>query len=82
MMENSQNMIASGNRLIRAKICKVCEKEGENKAIRDHIEAHHLEGISLPCNACEKTFRSRISLRLHKCKNNIDMMYCSGVGIL
>ena len=82
MMENSQNMIASGNRLIRAKICKVCEKEGENKAIRDHIEAHHLEGISLPCNACEKTFRSRTSLRLHKYKTNIDMMYCSGVGIL
>ena len=82
MMENSQNMIASGNRLIRAKICKVCEKEGENKAIRDHIEAHHLEGISLPCNACEKTFRSRTSLRLHECKNNIYMMYCSGVGIL
>ena len=82
MMENSQNIIAETKQQRRAKICKVCGKEGAASAIRDHIEAHHLEGVSLPCNVCEKTFRSRTSLRLHKCKSNIYMMYCSGVGIL
>ena len=67
MMEKSQYFIASGKE--RANICKVCGKEGAGIAIRDHIEAHHLEGVSLPCNICEKTFRSRQRLRLHKCRN-------------
>ena len=65
MMEKSVNLIPSGKE--RAKICKVCGKEGAGIAIRDHIEANHLEGISLPCNICGKTFRSRIRLRQHKC---------------
>ena len=70
MMEKSQNLIASGKE--RAKICKACGKEGAGIAIRDHIEANHLEGVSLPCNVCEKTFRSRQRLRLHKCTNWIS----------
>ena len=65
MMEKSQNLIASGKE--RAKICKVCGKEGAGIAIRDHIEANHLEGVSLPCNVCGNKFRSRIILRRHKC---------------
>ena len=65
MMETSQNLAPSGK--TRAKICKMCGKEGHPMAIRDHIEANHLEGVSLPCNVCEKTFRSRNRLRLHKC---------------
>ena len=31
------------------KICKMCGKEGVGIAIRDHIEANHLDGIALPC---------------------------------
>ena len=47
--------------------CNVCGKEGTFPTqMRDHIEANHIEGISLPCNFCEKTFRSRNSLRNHK----------------
>ena len=65
MMEKSQNLIPSGKE--RAKICKVCGKEGAGIAIRDHIEANHLEGVSLPCNACGKDFRSRMILRKHTC---------------
>ena len=65
MMEISQNLEPGGKG--RAKICKVCGKEGQSMAIRDHIEANHLEGVSLPCNVCEKTFRSRMILRKHKC---------------
>ena len=52
------------------KICNVCEKEGQWVAIRDHIEANHLEGVSLPCNVCGKECRSRNNLRRHTCSKN------------
>ena len=45
--------------------CRVC-----GKVLRDltdskrHAEVH-IEGLSFPCQACEKTFRSRNSLRVH-----------------
>ena len=64
MMEISPNMHPNGRQ--RVSVCKVCGKEGMGSAIKDHIEANHLEGIVLPCNLCEKTFRSRVSLRHHK----------------
>ena len=67
MMEKSTNFIPSGRK--RADICKVCGKEGEGIAIRDHIEANHLEGVSLPCNICGKEFRSRMNLRRHNSMN-------------
>ena len=48
-------------------VCQVCGKEGRVPSqIRDHIEAHHIEGVSHPCNFCEKTFRSRGVLGMHK----------------
>ena len=37
-------------------------KEGLVKEIRDDIEAKHLEGISFPCDYCDKTFISRNNL--------------------
>ena len=46
--------------------CQVCGKEGQGMQIRDHIEANHLEGIVMPCNHCEKTFRSRSAMRGHR----------------
>ena len=65
MMETSQNMIETGNRKTTAKICKVCGKEGHPSHIKKHIELHHLEGVSIPCNSCEKTFTSRDNLQTH-----------------
>ena len=62
MMEKSQNKHANGRLLA---LCKVCGKEGLGKNIRDHIEVNHLEGIVIPCNLCDKTFRSRNALRQH-----------------
>ena len=67
MMEKSQKTIANGRQ--KAFICKVCGKEDLTNNIKDHIEANHLEGIALPCNHCEKTFRCRNSLRKHMQKN-------------
>ena len=64
MMEKSQNRIASGRKF--AYRCKVCGKEAQQPHIKDHIETNHLEGIIIPCNLCEKNFRSRDSLRHHK----------------
>ena len=68
MMEKSQNFYQHQN--IKADICKVCGKEGRYNAIKDHIEANHLEGIAIPCNLCDKTFRSRDSLRHHKLRQH------------
>ena len=52
----------------RARICKVCGKEGGMINIMDHIEAKHIAGISIPCGLCEQVFRTRVALRHHKPK--------------
>ena len=45
--------------------CSVCGKDSKQKAnIRQHIEANHIEGVSHPCNQCEKVSRS-IALLVH-----------------
>ena len=54
----------------RGKSCKVCGKEGRSIDIKRHIEAHHLQGVSIPCNQCDKTSRSRDSLRKHVSKHH------------
>ena len=39
--------------------------EGLGKNIKDHIEVNHLDSVTIPCNLCDKTFRSRNALRQH-----------------
>ena len=63
MMEKTQNNLGNGRGF--AYLCKVCGKEGHKKDLRDHIEANHLEGVIIPCNFCEKTFRCKNSVRMH-----------------
>ena len=67
LMEKTTKQMPNGTKMAYVYICSVCGKEGQGIAIRDHIEANHLEGVSLPCNLCEKTFRSRMIMRKHKC---------------
>ena len=70
MMEKSQNKVANGRGF--AHLCKVCGKEDMGSHIKDHIEANHLEGIIIPCNLCDKSFRSRNALRLHMRQHKLD----------
>ena len=71
MMDQGENLIKHGSKgMIRAFACKVCGKEGQKCNIKDHIEANHLEGINIPCSFCEKSFRSRDSLRHHMRTHN------------
>jgi len=65
MMVQSQNTIQNGKSRVRAHICTVCGKEGLGRNIKDHIESNHIYGVSIPCNFCEKTFRTTASLRGH-----------------
>ena len=38
--------------------CQVCGKENKyHSNMRNHIETHHIKGVSFPCNLCSKTFR-------------------------
>ena len=64
MMEKSENLIATGRQ--KAHKCNVCGKEGLGSHIKDHIEAKHIEGISIPCNICGRIVRSTNALRQHK----------------
>ena len=66
MMGKSQNTILKQGKHVIADICKVCGKEGHRNDLRKHIESNHLEGLSFPCNLCEKTSRSRRALRMHE----------------
>ena len=66
-MEKTSNRHANGQSLYR---CKVCGKEEIKLNMKSHIEANHLEGVSIPCNLCEKTFRSRPSLNMHNRRNH------------
>jgi len=72
MMARGQKMIPSWKRpngtIIQATscICKVCGKEGRQHHIKNHIEAKHLEGISIPCDNCDIVLSSRNLLANHK----------------
>ena len=48
--------------------CGACGKAGTHLGdMRKHMETH-MEGLSFPCQSCDKTFRSRNSLNFHKSK--------------
>ena len=74
MMEFSENRVMSnkkpGTTLGRARVCKVCGKEGPMANIMNHIEANHLGSISCPCDICGKVSKSRNGLAQHKSKEH------------
>jgi len=64
MMLISENKTKDGTK--KARICKECGKEGRWIAIRNHIEAHHITGVSHTCNICGKISKSRNALKNHR----------------
>ena len=60
--------------------CKICKKVSRDlHNAKEHVEVH-IEGISFPCQNCDKTLRSRNALRTHKARvcNNGNII--SGPG--
>ena len=46
--------------------CLACDYSSQNKGhTKEHVE-RHIDGLSYPCQFCEKTFRFRKSLRNHR----------------
>ena len=68
MMLVSEN--ASPYQRGRARICKVCGKEGSMQNIMNHIEANHIAGISIPCGLCGQVVSTRHALTLHKSRHH------------
>ena len=53
--------------------CNVCGKEDNKSHTKDHIEANHLQGVSIPCNFCDKIFKSRHAKTNHIRTHHKDM---------
>ena len=62
MMEKTLTKDNHGHPIYR---CVPCGKEAISITLKRHIEFNHLEGVSIPCNFCEKTFRSRNAMGEH-----------------
>ena len=62
MMEKTLRKDNHSNPIYR---CVPCGKEAINITLKRHIEASHLEGVSIPCNFCQKTFSSRNAVGVH-----------------
>ena len=69
MMEKSENNAVNsqgkGNGHGKARICKVCGKEGQMRVIQSHIEANHITGFTHECKVCGITVNTRNALGLH-----------------
>ena len=52
-------------------VCHFCGKEAIHCDMKRHIEANHLEGISIPCNFCEMMFRTRHARRMHQTRYHL-----------
>ena len=67
MMVKTSKKSQCGNPLYK---CTICGKEDKSYNLKNHIEKNHLEGVSIPCNLCDKTFRCTKTLAHHKNRNH------------
>jgi len=70
MMRFSENANPYKSTGERARVCKVCGKEGDCTVIKNHIEANHIAGISIPCGLCGKVCKTRNLLKVHKYRHH------------
>ena len=54
-----------GNSYGKARICKVCGKEGVMRSIKKHIESNHITSVVHNCNICGNFAKTRESLTKH-----------------
>ena len=62
MMARTENRNVHGQPMYQ---CTMCGKQAKNAHLKYHIEAKHLDGVSIPCNLCPNMFRSRSILAAH-----------------
>ena len=67
MTRSGVNRASDGS---RAAVCTVCGKEGQWVSVRNHVEAHHITGISHSCNLCGKTTGTRHALHMHMIRSH------------
>ena len=70
LMEKSENAATERQKDGKARICKVCGKEGPMNHIRKHIEAIHISGFSHDCSICGITVKTRHALAIHKARKH------------
>ena len=56
MLKLSENVDPYSKIGEKTRICKVCGKEGSFSNMKNHVEAKHIVGISVPCGLCGKLF--------------------------
>ena len=74
MMDFSENRVMSnkkpGSTMGRARVCKVCGKEGAMGSIMIHIENNHIAKVPSPCDVCGNISKSRNGLKQHMLKKH------------
>ena len=66
----NENIIKNEDRSLTCRLCGVTKSNKNRTAeMKRHIEVH-IEGISYPCQLCNKSFRSSTSLIMHKSRNH------------
>ena len=71
-----KSLMTKGDKVFYGKqgsVCRECGKEGSSSLIKSHIEVDHIDGIVIPCNSCDHTFRSSQSLRKHNAKLHMGL---------
>ena len=72
MFCRGEKMVKKGSKCSKSYICKVCGKEGEGQNIKRHIHTTHLKEFLIPCNTCEKIFRTKHGLMQHISRNHLN----------
>ena len=66
MMSKGKSVLSDGR---KAYACHICGMKGRGFNIKKHIKSKHIEGLSIPCKFCDKSFRSSRKLKYHTKKH-------------